>query len=167
MVSFKTRGWYFTSSRGDPPCWAYFVGKTKKNNLNNPSLRDEIDWPLPQKTSRAPPFSTKIWWGFFSKTIHKTRSSCFFFVSKRCATRGVWSRRQQCWTWFERVRSPAVRSSYLMKSFLAKFAKKLQLHPWKLTWYWTLTLFNPCSKGNTNLHSWWIFHCHVSFRGCI
>ena len=34
------------------------------------------------------------------------------------------------------------------------------LHPWKLTWHWKIPIFN-----RKYIFKWWIFHCHVSFRG--
>ena len=36
-----------------------------------------------------------------------------------------------------------------------------QLHPWKLTWHWKITIFN-----RKYIFKWRISHCHVSFRGC-
>ena len=39
---------------------------------------------------------------------------------------------------------------------------KIYIHPWSLTW---LTGKSPFSIGNKSTHSWWMFHCHVSFRG--
>ena len=33
------------------------------------------------------------------------------------------------------------------------------LHPWKLTWHWKITIFN-----RKYIFKWWIFHCHVRFR---
>ena len=38
---------------------------------------------------------------------------------------------------------------------------KIGLPPWKLTWRWKI----PHVQQEIHLHSWWIFHCHVSFRG--
>ena len=35
-----------------------------------------------------------------------------------------------------------------------------QLHPWKLTWHWKIPMFNK-----TCIFKWWMFYCHVSFRG--
>ena len=32
--------------------------------------------------------------------------------------------------------------------------------PWKLTWHWKIPIFN-----RKYIFKWWIFHCHVSFRG--
>ena len=34
------------------------------------------------------------------------------------------------------------------------------IHPWKLTWHWKNPIFN-----RKYIFKWWIFHCHVSFRG--
>ena len=34
------------------------------------------------------------------------------------------------------------------------------LHPWKLTWHWKIPIFN-----RTYISRWWMFSCHVSFRG--
>ena len=39
---------------------------------------------------------------------------------------------------------------------------KSWLHPWKLTWHWKIPIFN-----RKYIFKWWIFHCHVSFRGII
>ncbi len=36
------------------------------------------------------------------------------------------------------------------------------LHPWKLT---NDIVTSPFSIGFIHLHSWWMFYCHVSFRG--
>ena len=34
------------------------------------------------------------------------------------------------------------------------------IHPWRLTWYWTIPMFNrKCT------FKWWMFDCHVSFPG--
>ena len=33
---------------------------------------------------------------------------------------------------------------------------------WKLTWHWKIAMFN-----RKYIFKWWIFHCHVSFRGGI
>ncbi len=35
-----------------------------------------------------------------------------------------------------------------------------ELLPWKLTWHWKIPIFN-----RTYIFKWWMFHCHVSFRG--
>ena len=43
------------------------------------------------------------------------------------------------------------------------FRKRLLLdliHPWKLTWHWKIPIFN-----RKYIFKWWVFHCHVSFRG--
>ena len=37
---------------------------------------------------------------------------------------------------------------------------KFALHPWKPTWHWKIPIFN-----RKYIFKWWIFHCHVSFRG--
>ena len=34
-----------------------------------------------------------------------------------------------------------------------------ELHPWKLTWHWKITIFN-----RQYIFKWWVFHCYVSFR---
>ncbi len=34
--------------------------------------------------------------------------------------------------------------------------------PKKLTWQWKITILN---RGH--IFKWWVFHCHVSFPGCI
>ena len=36
----------------------------------------------------------------------------------------------------------------------------LKLHPWKLTWHWKIPMFT-----RKYIFKWWMFHCHVSFRG--
>jgi len=36
----------------------------------------------------------------------------------------------------------------------------LWIHTWKLTWHWKITICN-----RKYIFKWWIFHCHVSFRG--
>ena len=35
-----------------------------------------------------------------------------------------------------------------------------KIHPWKPTWHWKIPMFN-----NKYIFKWWMFHCHVSFRG--
>ena len=35
-------------------------------------------------------------------------------------------------------------------------------HTWKLTWH---AGNSQCSRGNIHLHSWWILHCYLRFRG--
>ena len=35
-----------------------------------------------------------------------------------------------------------------------------QIHPWKLTWHWQIPIFN-----RKYIFKWWVFYCHVSFRG--
>ena len=37
-----------------------------------------------------------------------------------------------------------------------------ELHPWKLTWHWKITIFN-----RQYIFKWWVFHCYVSFRWVI
>ena len=56
--------------------------------------------------------------------------------------------------------------------FLSAF-EEIVIHQFKGVKKYTYTpeikhdrLENPkCSIGNTSTHSWWMFHCHVSFRG--
>ncbi len=39
--------------------------------------------------------------------------------------------------------------------------QQITVHPRKLTWHWTIPIFN-----RKYIFKWWIFHCHVSFQGC-
>ena len=38
--------------------------------------------------------------------------------------------------------------------------QKTELHPWKPTWHWKIPIFN-----RKYIFKWWMFYCHVSFRG--
>ena len=43
-----------------------------------------------------------------------------------------------------------------------KMKAALVIHPRKLTWHWKRTMFN-----RRYIFQWLLFHCHVSFPGCI
>ena len=42
-----------------------------------------------------------------------------------------------------------------------KVGQPKKLHPWGLTWYWKISMFNR----KCIFIPWWIFHCHLSFSG--
>ena len=59
----------------------------------------------------------------------------------------------------------AVGSSCIVSTIKIEDMKKrdvwtTHVHPWKLTCHWKITIFN-----RKYIFIWWMFYCHVSFRG--